>query len=67
MVNEDIYASIAESLGKAKEQMARAEDLREFARDAGLPLAISEAEITDLKAKIAKMEEALTKRGMVVL
>jgi len=67
MVNEDIYASIAESLGKAKEQMARAEDLREFARDAGLPLAISEAEIADLKAKINKMEEALTKRGMVVL
>lgn len=67
MVNEDIYESIVESLKKAKEQLEKAKDLRAFAKEAGIPITISDAEIADLEARIKAYEEALMKRGYVLV
>jgi len=66
MANEEIYEAIAKDLATAKEQLEKAKDLREFAKDAGLPLAVSDAEIQSLEERITKFEGALAKRGLVV-
>ena len=61
-----VYASMVESLKKAKTNLATAKELAEFAKEADIPLAVSEVQISDLEQKIKKMEDALTARGYVV-
>lgn len=66
MVNEDVYQKIAEQIAKAKEQLDRAKDIREFAKDANIPLSVSDAEIEELEEKIRNYETALAKRGFLL-
>lgn len=63
MVNEEFYERVVQQLKKAKDALARAEDIREFAEDADIALPKIDVDIDELKERIRKYEDALIKRG----
>jgi hypothetical protein len=61
-----VYESMVENLKKAKQSLETAKELTEFAKEADIPLTVSEVQIADLEQKIKKMEDALIARGYVI-
>ena len=63
---EEVYKSMVENLTKARINLEQAKELVAFAREADIPIAVTDLQITELEGRIKKMESALANRGYVI-